>query len=297
MNKKDELGQGIRSLLGDIQMENTPSKAPFDAQPLINSSSSINLDQIEISPFQPRKDFDAVALQELADSITVHGVIQPVTVRKIDNNKFQLIAGERRIRASRMVGLDSIPAFVRTANDQEMLEMGLIENIQRENLNSVEIALNYRRLMEECGLKQDELAARVGKERSTVTNYLRLLKLPVEIQQGLKTKQLSMGHARSLINIDDEAIQVKLFNKILKDGLSVRKIESMVKALSNPVDKKMVLPTPAIPSGFIRLQDDLQKRLGTDVKLKRIANGSGEIRINFRSDEELNRLLGLFLEK
>ncbi len=296
MSKKDELGQGIRSLLGDIQLEEVPEKASFEAQPLINSSSNIPLSQIEINPFQPRKDFNEKALQELANSIKVHGVIQPVTVRKLNKNKYQLIAGERRLRASRMVDLETIPSYVRTANDQEMLEMGLIENIQRENLNSIEIALNYRRLMEECGLKQDELAMRVGKERSTVTNYLRLLKLPVEIQRGLKSKQLSMGHARSLINIEQEALQIKLFQRIVKDGISVRKIEQLVKNLAKNEQNKTATSAP-IPKGFENLQKDLQHHLGTDVKLRRSTDGSGEIKISFRSDEELNRLMGLFLEK
>ena len=199
----------------------------------------ISLDEIEVNPFQPRTHFDKEALQELSDSIKVQGIIQPITVRKLSKNKYQLISGERRFQASKLASLEKIPAYVRTADDQQMLEMALIENIQRENLNSIEIALSYQRLLTECDLKQEELGDRVGKNRTTVNNYLRLLKLPPDIQAALRDKRISMGHARAIINIENVDIQLDIFKKIISQDLSVRKVEQLVRDAMSPKKGKV----------------------------------------------------------
>ena len=268
----------------------------LNAEPMIQDRSpligEISISQIEVNPFQPRSYFNEEALNDLAQSIQVQGIIQPITVRKLSENKYQLISGERRLQASKKAGLEQIPAYIRLADDQQMLEMALIENIQRENLNAIEIALSYQRLLSECDLKQEQLGDRVGKNRSTVTNYLRLLKLPPDIQIGLRDNLLSMGHARSLIVIDDIALQLEVFQKILSEGLSVRKTESMVRGLvhkksNNPVEAAVM--TPAIE----KVQRQLSSHFGTMIKIKSKNNAKGEISIPFTSVNELNRILDL----
>jgi len=297
--RKDVLGQGIRALLSgineDLEMERINQ---LDEDSIINTVARISLDQIEINPFQPRADFNETALKELANSIRVHGVIQPVTVRKIGPKKFQLIAGERRLRASKMVGCHDIPAYVRAANDQEALEIALIENIQREDLNSMEIAINYKRLIDECNLTHDSLGDRLGKDRSTVTNYLRLLKLPPEIQQAIKNRSLTMGHARAIIAISDAEKQLFAFKEIEHKGLSVRKTEELARILNTGSLKPQTKGKSgdSLTPAFQQVQNRLTDLFETRVKIKRGIEGKGEIIIPFYSDNDLNRILDL-LEK
>jgi ParB family chromosome partitioning protein len=248
---------------------------------------------IETNPYQPRTHFDEEALNELADSIKVQGIIQPITVRQIGPNKFQLISGERRLQASKRAGLRSIPAYVRTADDQQMLEMALIENIQRENLNSIEIALSYQRLITECSLKQEELGDRVGKNRTTVNNYIRLLKLPDVIQVALRDMKISMGHARAIINITDREQQLNIFKKIIADDWSVRKVEEAVRDLadSNLVNTAKKAIGGGIKQEIRSLQFRLQAYFGAKVVVKSDEKGKGEIKIPFTSQEELDKIL------
>ncbi len=289
---KEALGKGIRALLDDIDLSlQTPKNQSEKISVPQGQSFVLPLEAIEVNPFQPRVDFDQLKLTELADSIRIHGVIQPITVRKISGNKYQLIAGERRLKASHMAGIKEIPAFVRIANDQEMLEMALIENTHREDLNSIEVAINYKRLIDECDLKQEQLAERVGKDRTTVTNYLRLLKLPPDIQVAIKNKSISMAHARALITIENPLVQLHIFKEAIKNGLSVRQVEQMVRENSAPNKKKTVAPKePALPYEYKRIQEKLQSHLGTRVHLKRLRGGKGEIYISYFSDEDLERI-------
>jgi len=292
MSKKVALGRGLKSLLSDTpKTEQLTEARPVQQQ--TSGMSEILLAEIETNPFQPRQHFDQEALKELADSIKVHGIIQPITVRKLSQNRYQLIAGERRFQASKQAGLKSVPAFVRLANDQQMLEMALIENIQRENLNPIEISLSYQRLISECNLKQEELGERVGKNRSTVTNYLRLLKLPPDIQIALRDNKLSMGHARAIINIENPDAQLYVFKKILAEDLSVRKVEELAREISstskNPQTVKSQQGTPANRDANL-LQSKLSTHFGTKVSVK--SDGKkGEIKIPFLSIEDLNRIL------
>jgi ParB family chromosome partitioning protein len=253
----------------------------------------IPLDLIETNPFQPREYFEKEALNDLAESIRIQGIIQPITVRKIAPRKFQLISGERRLQASKIAGLVKIPAYVRTADDQQMIEMALIENIQRENLNSIEIALSYKRLMDECDLKQEELGSRVGKSRSTVTNYMRLLKLPPAIQVAIRDNKLSMGHARSLISMENLEIQNLLFLKAISEEWSVRKLEDAVRQSAN-LDKleKPLVDEPLVnPTELKSIQSAFSQFFNSPVSLKVNAQGKGEIKLNFKSKDELLNLM------
>ena len=270
--------------------------APYGA---ISSMNEIDVDLIEANPYQPRSNFDQEALQELADSIKVQGIIQPITVRQLGRDKYQLISGERRLQASKLIGMQRIPAYIRTANDQQMLEMALIENIQRENLNAIEIALSYQRLIHECNLKQEELGDRVGKNRTTVNNYIRLLKLPPTIQAALRDNQISMGHARALITIDDLMSQLKIFKKTVEDGWSVRKVEEEVRKLSlAPLTDENNRRLQTVRQEIRSLQFRLSSYFGSKVSIKSDDNHKGEIKIPFTSQEELDRILGsLDLEK
>ncbi|MEQ8302124.1 MAG: ParB/RepB/Spo0J family partition protein [Cyclobacteriaceae bacterium] len=290
--KKNALGRGLSALLSD-----TPESDSFEeVTPPSTPSSSVNeipIEQIETNPFQPRTHFEQEALNELAASIKVHGIIQPITVRKLSQKQYQLIAGERRFQAAKIAGLTALPAFVRSANDQQMLEMALIENIQRENLNPIEVALSYQRLISEINLKQEELGDRVGKNRSTVTNYLRLLKLPPDIQIAVRDNKLSMGHARAIINVDNSDTQLYIFKKIITEDLSVRKVEQLVRQLMG-TGKGGTKPAEKVVSGPEReikqLQSTLSTHFGTKVNVK--SDGKkGEIRIPFLSVEDLNRIL------
>ena len=287
---KEALGKGIRALLNSIDDDATKVgrvKAE-DEYEQTGTIVKIPLTQIEVNPFQPRIDFNAEALTDLAKSIKIHGVVQPITVRKLSNKKFQLIAGERRLRASKLAGINDIPAYVRVANDQESLEIALIENIQREDLNALEIALNYQRLIDECSLTHEDLSTRLGKSRAAVINYLRLLKLPPDIQSGLKSKAISMGHARALAGIDDIVMQLYVFKEIGSKSLSVRQTESLVKQ-NNKQAKSKASPNK-LPLAYQKLQDRLASNLSAKVQIKPKQNGSGEITIYFHNDDDLERL-------
>ncbi len=291
--KRNALGRGLSALLNDsvnvIPNKNEAiSGSEADA---IGSVNEIKISEIEVNPFQPRTDFDQDALAELADSIKLQGLIQPITVRRVTSHKYQLISGERRLRASKLAGLTQIPAYVRTANDQQMLEMALIENIQRENLNAIEVALSFQRMIDECDLKQEELGERVSKNRSTVTNYLRLLKLPPTVQASIRDGQISMGHARALITVDDSTKQLYIHKQIIQQGLSVRKVEELVRDLQrSPIKKEGKQPEP-LSFQVQKIQDDLASKFSTKVKLKISSQGKGAIEIPFLSEDDLNRIL------
>lgn len=255
---------------------------------------NIDIDKIEANPFQPRTNFDEESLRELANSIKEVGLIQPVTVRKIKDNKYQLITGERRLRGAKMAGKTSITAFIRTADAQGLLELSLVENIQREDLDAVEIAISYQRLIEECTLTQENVSERVGKKRSTISNYLRLLKLPAKIQSGIKNKDISMGHARALINIKDEDTRIMIYDQIIKYDFTVRKVEEIVRELNE--NNKTVSKTVRkfkLPEEYNQLKDHLCKFFNAEVDFKRNENGEGKIIISFQSDDDLERIVGI----
>lgn len=287
-SKKPALGRGLSALLENAY-ETGSEIAPAVENGLIKN---IPLEQIETNPFQPRNQFDAESLEELAASIKAMGIIQPITVRKINENKYQLISGERRFRASVLAGLKEIPAYVRVANDEAMLEMALVENIQRENLDAIEIALSLKRLMEECSLTQEELSSKIGKKRSTIANFLRLLKLPPEIQMAIKRKAISMGHARALINIEDEARQLELCNRVIEEGLSVRQVEELVKVDKNSVrEKKKIKISQNISPFQQKAKEKLSDYFSCAVEIKSNKKGKGRIIIPFGDEDELNGLL------
>ncbi|PIB35471.1 chromosome partitioning protein ParB [Reichenbachiella sp. 5M10] len=294
--KRNALGRGLGALLNDSEdtgsaVDKSVRKPLRERSAAVGSISEVQLDQIEVNPFQPRTDFDQEALQELSDSIKVQGIIQPITLRKLNNNSFQLISGERRFQASKLAGLKKVPAYIRTADDQQMLEMALIENIQRQDLNAMEVALSYQRLLSECDLKQEQLGDRVGKKRSTVNNYLRLLKLPPDIQAAVRDGKISMGHARALINIEDTSFQLDLLKKILSEDLSVRKVEALVKQASFPDAQEEKTPNKEENKEIVKVQDKLSSHFGTRIKIAANDQNKGEIKIPFSSVTELNRIL------
>ncbi|QDW26265.1 ParB/RepB/Spo0J family partition protein [Pedobacter sp. KBS0701] len=294
--RKTGLGRGLSALLDDSESTHPPKQQvnAVSETEQIGNISHVSLTEVETNPYQPRTEFDQVALNELADSIKVQGLIQPITVRKLAANKYQLISGERRFRASKLAGLTQIPAYIRSANDQQMLEMALIENIQRENLNAIEVALSFQRMIDEVGLKQEQLGERVGKNRTTVTNYLRLLKLPPAIQASIRDQKISMGHARALINVDGVDKQLFIHQEILEKGLSVRKVEELVRNLQHiPLKGSEKSKEKAVSFQYQKLQDDLASKFATRVKLKVSQNGKGAIEIPFMSDDDLNRILEL----
>lgn len=299
--KKKALGRGLSALLSDSPSEGeekleTDVPVSVAAPPPVSNLNEIPVAEIEVNPFQPRQHFDQEALKELSESIRVHGIIQPITVRRLAPNQYQLISGERRFQASKLAGLEVIPAYIRQADDQQMLEMALIENIQRENLNPIEIALSYQRLITECHLKQEELGDRVGKNRTTVTNYLRLLKLPPDIQAALRDNRVSMGHARAIISIENPDSQLFIFKKMINEDLSVRKVEELARQVIGG-SKEMVAESAPAPANsankeIIQLQSRLSSHFGTKVKVN--SDGKkGEIKIPFLSIEDLNRILDI----
>lgn len=291
MAKRNALGRGLGALLSD-DAKNVNHRPVTSLS--IGSVNKVPIDQIEPNPHQPRKNFDPEALAELSASIKVHGIIQPLTVRKITENEFQLISGERRLRASKMAKLTEVPVYILEIDNQSMIEMSLIENIQRENLNSIEIAIGYKRLMDECGLKQEKLGERVGKNRSTVNNYLRLLKLPPEIQIGIRDNKIQMGHARALINIDEIDQKLAIYKTTIENDLSVRKVEELVRNLnSNKNNKASKSSKPEKkPSIHIqKVQNDLMDKFETKILIKSKPKGKGEIIIPFYSSDDLNRIL------
>jgi len=288
---KKQFGLGARAIFRNLD-EINPENQEEVVKELSHTVAMIPVDEIEVNPFQPRNEFDEEALQELAASLQVHGLIQPITVRRLSANEYQLISGERRLRASKIAGLTEIPAYIRLANDQEMLEMALVENIQRENLNAIEIAITYQRLKDECSLTDDSLAGRVGKQRSTVTNHLRLLRLPPNIQKAIKDKQISAGHAKVLAGIDEFALQDALFKETIKRGLSVRALEQLASAGNNSDKPKK--NQPRIGDEYEQVQQRFREFFGSKgVQLKLKSPGKGQIVIPFDSDHQLNDLLDL----
>ena len=298
--KKGGLGRGLSALLTDDKTSSNRDITNTNT-PIANQAGVVlylPLAQIEVNPFQPRTTFEQESLTELADSIKVHGVIQPITVRKIEGNKYQLIAGERRLRASKLAGRNEIPAYIRAASDQESIEIALIENIQREDLNPLEIAINYKRLMDECEITQDKLAERLGKNRSTVTNFIRLLKLPPDIQAGLRDNKISMGHAKALLAITDLPTLLSLYKEVIVKGLSVRQTEELVRKANDSPSPKTKEPSNGVKDTeeniFLRkIQDRVSSSLGTKVQIIRTNDGKGEIGIKFYNDTDLERLVEL----
>lgn len=289
--KKSALGRGLGALLENSKTDIT-TKQSGPSAPVANTVTKLKIYQIETNPFQPRTTFDMEALRELSDSIKQHGIIQPITVRKLGYDNYQLISGERRFRASQMAGLDEVPAYIRIADDQTMLEMALVENIQREDLDAIEIAISYKRLIDECNLTQEGLADKVAKQRSTITNYLRLLKLPAEIQKGIRDKQVSMGHARALINISDEDLQLAIYGKIVEENLSVRDVEKLARGEKVATPKKKVKSIVSLEDK--KITEKLNDVMDNPVNLKRKKDGSGSITLNFKNDAQFEKILSYF---
>lgn len=285
MAKRNVLGRGLGALIDDAEIIKEQS----------SSINEIEVSKIVANPYQPRTKFDEESLKELAASIKEFGIIQPITLRKVEDDQYQIIAGERRFRAAKMAGLKTIPAFVRVANDDGMLEMALVENIQREDLDAIEIALSYQRLIDECNLTQENLGERVGKKRSTVTNYLRLLKLPAIIQKGIVEKVITMGHARALIGVSDAETQTMIYEQILKYDFSVRKVEEFVRNLNNEnkEEKSENQPRIKFPTEYEDLKNHLAKYFKTNIDFSMNNKGNGKIVIPFKSTEELERILGI----
>lgn len=297
-NKKQALGKGIRALLNSIddELNTTAEGVPAVSGQNAGTIARIPVEQIEVNPKQPRRDFDQQALEELSESIKLHDIIQPVTVVKVGQNKYQLISGERRWRASKMAGLKDIPAYVRTADDQEMLELALLENLQREDLNAIEVGLSYKRLMDECDMTQEQVAERMKKDRSTVTNYIRLLKLPPDIQKAVRDGDLSMGHARAIISLDMVDQQLYVFREVKEKGLSVRQVEALVKDMlagekNDTTARAAVAKSAQLPPAYKRIEDNMASHFSTKVKLDRKKNGKGAITIEFYNDSDLERIM------
>ena len=293
-NKKHRgLGRGLDAILQSPETDITSKDISGDY--VAGAVAEIDINLIEANPFQPRTEFDDAALQELAQSIKEQGVIQPVTVRKLGYNRYQLISGERRLRASKLAGLATIPVFIRIANDEQMLELALIENIHRENLNAIEVAISYQRLIDECNLTQEQLSGKLGKNRSTIANFLRLLKLPAEIQIALRDGHISMAHARALINIEDKETQLKLLQQIIEDDLSVRQTEELAsKAKTQDNGKEQRKQTNYLPDHFKAQIKTLSQALNTKVKVKRNLKGQGSVVIDFKNEAEFDRIIQLF---
>lgn len=293
IKKRSALGKGLSALLENADTDITTSNGTG----IVGSVSSIRIENIEANPFNPRTSFEKEALKELSQSISIHGIIQPLTVRKLGRDKYQLISGERRFRASQLAGLEEVPAYIRVANDQTMLEMALVENIQREDLNAMEVALSYQRLIDDCSLTQDQLSQKVAKSRSSITNYIRLLKLPATIQAGVRDNLISMGHARALVSAGDEALQVEIYDRVISENLSVREIEALIKGerISSPktsTEEKTISPTSISEKQFT-FKEHLGDRLAAKVDIKKSSNGSGQIVLKFSSENDLNRIIEL----
>ncbi|NRA12989.1 MAG: ParB/RepB/Spo0J family partition protein [Crocinitomicaceae bacterium] len=293
--KRSALGKGLSALLENSETDITSTTT---GPGIVGSISTVSITSIEANPFNPRSNFEKNALEELSTSIKIHGIIQPLTVRKLGRDKYQLISGERRFRAAQLAKLTEIPAYIRIANDQAMLEMALVENIQREDLNPIEIALSYQRLIDEVDLTQDQLSQKVSKSRSSITNHLRLLKLPADIQVGVKEKKITMGHARALVSAGDEKTQVELFNRVVKEKLSVRDIEAILRGeqISGASEEQEQLPKKAkleISKAEYTFKEHLGDRLSTKVDIKKSPNGNGKIVVSFNSDVDLSRIIDL----
>lgn len=294
-SKKKALGRGLDAILQSPDTDITSKD--ISGEYVAGAIATISIENIDTNPFQPRDNQEQNSLEELAISIKKQGIIQPVTVRKLGYDKYQLISGERRLRAASIAGLTEIPAYIRVANDQQMLEMALVENIQREDLNPVDVAIGYKRLIEECHLTQEKLSEKMGKKRSTITNYLRLLRLPAEVQMAIRNEKISMGHARALITLDDPESQLYLLKKIIDKDLSVREVEKIVRDFQSIPDEKTKKPPLPLPERYAAIKEKLSERLGTGVELKRSNKGKGSIVISFNDNDELERLFQILFEK
>lgn len=286
--RKKALGRGLDAILESPETDITSSD--ISGNYVVGAVANLKLEQIETNPFQPRAEFDDKSMEELVASIKAQGIIQPITVRKLGYEKYQLISGERRLRAAKIAELSEIPSFIRVANDEQMLELALVENTHREDLNAIEIAISYQRLIEECNITQEELSGRVGKKRTTITNYIRLLKLPVEVQIALKDAQISMGHARAIINLPDDESKLIVLKKIIENGLSVRQVEEISRNYANPKPKKNKIE---ISENFLLGKEKLIEKLGTKVDVKTNNKGTGNIVISFDSEADFERILSL----
>ena len=296
-NHKKALGRGLSAILSNPNTDITHSKSTTETQVAVGGIGELLISTIEVNPFQPRTHFDETTLNELVNSINELGVIQPITVRKLGYDKYQLISGERRFRASQLAGLTKIPAYIRVANDQEMLEMALVENIQRQDLDAIEVALSYKLLQDECKLTQEKLSERVGKKRSTVSNYLRLLNLSPIIQAGIRDRMISMGHARSLVNIQDEDAQLTLYKAILKDSLSVRQTEQLAQGVKNSTKITKTKPASSklsLPFSIQQLTKDFEEKLKSKTEVKLQKNGNGKLIISFKNEDELEHIIQCF---
>ena len=298
--KRNVLGRGLNALLENAKTDITSNDKLEGEGKVVGAIANIEIASIETNPFQPRTNFEEDALNELASSIKEHGIIQPITVRKLGYDKYQLISGERRFRASQIAGLTSVPAYIRIANDQAMLEMALVENIQRENLDAIEVAISYKRLIDECSLTQEQLSQKVSKQRSTITNYLRLLKLPVEIQLAIRNNDISMGHARALISIENIDRQLDIYSQIVSNNLSVREVEDLARGVKTEVAVTSTSSVAAKKSSKgnlsfeqLKVVEDLRAMFNTKVGISRETNGKGKIVIPFKSDNDLKRILDL----
>ena len=290
--KKSGLGKGLGALLSDVDVDLT-STNPEVRTASVGAVSHIQVDDIEANPFQPRTEFEKEALVDLANSIKEHGIIQPITVRKLGRGKYQLISGERRFRASQIIGLTEVPAYVRVANDQSMLEMAIVENIQRQDLNPMEVAISFQRLIDECEITQEELGEKVSKNRSTVTNFLRLLKLPDVVQLALSSKTITMGHARALLGIDNESILIKTYRKVIDNALSVRKTEELVRMMNESSSAKISKPRYALSYEEQKMRDDLSKQFESKIAISKTNKGNGKISIPFKDHDHLRKILDL----
>lgn len=290
--KKSGLGRGLGALLENNETDITSSRESV-TNASVGSVSAILVKDIEANPFQPRTEFEKEALVDLSNSIKEHGLIQPITVRKIGYGKYQLISGERRFRASQIVGLTEVPAYIRIANDQAMLEMAIVENIQRQDLNPIEVAISFQRLLDECELTQEELGEKVSKNRSTVTNYLRLLKLPEVIQLALSSKMITMGHARALLGVDDESTLVRYYRKVVDEKLSVRKTEELVQNLNKPKDSKPKTSRYALSYEEQKMKEEISKQYNAKVGITKTNKGNGKITIPFVDQDHLRKILEL----
>jgi len=291
--KRSALGKGLSALLENTETDITSKSSNAG---VVGSVSMLPIESIEANPFNPRTNFEKSALDELSQSIAVHGIIQPLTVRKLGRDKYQLISGERRFRASQLAGLTEVPAYIRVANDQTMLEMALVENIQREDLNAIEVALSYQRLIEECSLTQDQLSQKIAKSRSSITNHMRLLKLPADIQAAVRDNVVSMGHARALVSAGDEDLQMAIFSRIVEDGLSVRDAEALIKEgyvepRNEDSTTRKSTPKMAISETQYVFKEHLGDKLSARVDIKKSALGGGKIIVNFNSEVDLNRII------
>jgi len=289
--KKSALGRGLEAILQSPDTDITSKD--ISGNYVVGAIANLKVNNIEANPFQPRNTFDTEALDDLTNSILIQGIIQPLTVRKLGYDKYQMISGERRLRAARQAGLKEVPCYIRVANDEQMLEMALIENTHREDLNAIEIAISYQRLIEECQTTQEDLSKKVGKQRSTIANYIRLLKLPAEVQVAVRDGLITMGHARTFINLEDRALQLDLLKEILKGELSVRQVEEKVRKINNPSGRKNKKRITRLPEKYFRLSENLSIELQTKVELKRNTKGKGSIVINFNSDEEMDKFITL----